>query len=334
MFSVGPYVFLSVLGALWTSEDGVEFANANEATTTFVMPDKNVTVTANYEAVSVVETFTVIYTDGVNRAEIFENLIFEDLLYGAATPEFDGVPVREGYRFNGWSPEVEAIVTGDVTYTATWTETGSGDNGGGSYTPTGPKVTVTDGENGDVTVSSDSAGEGSTVTIIVTPDEGYILGDLIVTDEEGNVIEVTDKGDGEHTFEMPASEVSVEVTFVKDDLSRFVDVPADSYYYDAVLWAVKQGITNGTDETHFAPDLSCTRAQAVTFLWRAAGCPEPVSREMPFTDVQEDSYYYDAVLWAVENGITNGTSATTFGPDAKCTRAQIVTFLYRALGGK
>ena len=131
---------------------------------------------------------------------------------------------------------------------------------------------------------------------------------------------------------MPASKVTVKATFMEDNsmLNFFVDVPADAYYYDAVLWAAENGITGGTDAVHFSPNATCTRAQAVTFLWRAAGCPAPESSTMPFTDVAEGSYYHDAVLWAVENGITKGTSDTTFTPNAKCTRAQIVTFLWRS----
>jgi len=112
---------------------------------------------------------------------------------------------------------------------------------------------------------------------------------------------------------------------------RFADVQDKSaYYYDSVYWAVENGITNGITATLFGPDGSCTRAQAVTFLWRAAGEPAPASTDMPFTDVPADAFYRTAVLWAVENGVTNGTSATTFSPDATCTRAQIVTFLWRS----
>ena len=131
---------------------------------------------------------------------------------------------------------------------------------------------------------------------------------------------------------MPASKVTVEATFAKIEVEpTFDDVAEDAYYFDAVEWAVEEGITSGTSATTFSPNATCTRAQAVTFLWRAAGSPEPKSTEMPFEDVAADAYYYDAVLWAVENGITAGTSATTFSPNNDCTRAQIVTFLYRAL---
>ena len=167
---------------------------------------------------------------------------------------------------------------------------------------------------------------------MVEPDKGYTLETLTVTDENGNALKLTDKGDGKYTFTMPDSEVTIKAVFMEDNsmLNFFVDVPADAYYYDAVLWAAKEGITGGTDAVHFSPNAPCTRAQAVTFLWRAAGSPAPKSHAMPFTDVAEGSYYHDAVLWAVENGITKGTSDTTFTPNAKCTRAQIVTFLWRS----
>ena len=193
-------------------------------------------------------------------------------------------------------------------------------------------ITVEEADNGNVTADRKSAAKGTTVTLTVEPDKGYTLETLTVTDRSGDKIELTNKGDGKYTFKMPASKVYVEATFMEDNsmLNFFVDVPADAYYYDAVLWAADKEITGGTDAVHFSPDATCTRAQAVTFLWRAAGSPAPKSSEMPFTDVAAGSYYETAVLWAVENGITKGTSDTTFTPNAKCTRAQIVTFLWRS----
>ena len=188
-------------------------------------------------------------------------------------------------------------------------------------------------DNGDVTSSQKTASEGTTVTLTVEPDKGYTLETITVTDKNGDEIELTNKGNGKYTFKMPASKVYVEATFMEDNsmLNFFVDVFPGDYYYDAVLWAAENGITGGVDDAHFAPNATCTRAQAVTFLWRAAGSPAPKSSETPFEDVAAGSYYYDAVLWAVTNGITDGTSATTFSPAANCTRAQIVTFLYRCL---
>ena len=189
---------------------------------------------------------------------------------------------------------------------------------------------LVDAKHGEVTASRKSASADTTVTLTVEADKGYELETLTVTDGRGKDVKVTEKGD-KYTFKMPASKVTVKATFMEDNtmLNYFVDVSADAYYYDAVLWAAEEDITGGTDAVHFSPNAACTRAQAVTFLWRAAGSPEPKSSVMPFEDVAMDAYYYDAVLWAVENGITAGTTATTFVPNATCTRAQIVTFLWR-----
>lgn len=187
-------------------------------------------------------------------------------------------------------------------------------------------------ENGSVTVDPERARSGSRVTVTVTPDSGYKLGELVVTDKDGKKLELTDKGNGQYTFTMPSGKVEVAAEFVKEvEVSPFADVATDAYYYDAVKWAVNKGITNGVSETLFGPDQACTRAQIVTFLWRAAGSPEPKSGSS-FADVAADAYYAKAVAWAVENGITKGTSETTFHPDETCTRAKGVTFLYRALG--
>lgn len=187
-------------------------------------------------------------------------------------------------------------------------------------------------ENGSVTVDPERARSGSRVTVTVTPDSGYKLGELVVTDKDGKKLELTDKGNGQYTFTMPSGKVEVAAEFVKEvEVSPFADVATDAYYYDAVKWVVNEGITNGVSETLFGPDQACTRAQIVTFLWRAAGSPEPKSGSN-FADVAADAYYAKAVAWAVENGITKGTSETTFHPDETCTRAQGVTFLYRALG--
>ena len=178
-----------------------------------------------------------------------------------------------------------------------------------------------------------SAKQGDTVTITVTPNDGYKLDKLTVTDAKGNTIAATKKSDGTYTFTMPSSKVSVKADFVKADTasdSRFTDVPSNAYYAGAVDWAVKQGITSGTSAATFSPDAGCTRAQMVTFLWRAAGSPKANGSANPFTDVKADAYYYDAVLWAVEQGITSGTTASTFAPDTTCTRAHAVTFLWRA----
>ena len=211
---------------------------------------------------------------------------------------------------------------------------GGSSSGGGGAGVTTYAITVQNSKNGGVTVSPKSASKGDTVTITTTPDKGYTLESLTVLDKDGKALALTDKGGGRYTFTMPAGKITVKAVFMDDNtmLNFFTDVHAEDYYYDAVLWAAQEGVTGGTSATTFNPDGSCTRAQAVTFLWRAAGSPEPKSAAMPFTDVPAGSYFEKAVLWAVENGITKGTSDTTFSPDASCTRAQIVTFLWRAGG--
>jgi hypothetical protein len=190
--------------------------------------------------------------------------------------------------------------------------------------------------NGSVSVSPKRAGLGDTVTITVQPYSGYQLEALTATDALGNPLPLADKGDGKYTFQMPGAKVSVKASFTPEQeipsQSPFSDVSTGAYYYDAVVWAVEQGITLGTGATTFSPDATVTRDQAVTFLWRAAGSPAPKGGALPFTDVPSGAYYYDAVAWAVEQGITLGTSATTFSPDATVTRDQTVTLLYRTAG--
>ena len=202
----------------------------------------------------------------------------------------------------------------------------------GSFFPSYPVTTPGKTENGTVTVSTKNATSGSTVTITVKPDDGFKLDELTVIDKNGNELKLTDKGNGKYTFTMPASKVEVNATFVKEvEISPFSDVSTSAYYYKAVKWAQKKGITGGIGNGLFGPNQPCTRAQIVTFLWRAAGSPEPKSMSS-FSDVSADSYYAKAVAWAVENGITTGTGDGKFSPDATCTRAQSVTFLFRAIG--
>ena len=205
-------------------------------------------------------------------------------------------------------------------------------SGGDSNAPTYAIEVDKDIRNGEVTANHRYAERGDTVTITVTPDKGYTLETLTVTDKNGKEVKLTEKN-GKYTFTMPASKVTVTATFMDDNtmLNFFVDVKASDYYYDAVLWAAQNGITSGTDAEHFSPNQPCTRAQIVTFLWRAAGSPEPKAMSS-FSDVSADSYYAKAVAWAVENGITTGTGDGKFSPDATCTRAQSVTFLFRAIG--
>mgnify|MGYP003288227313 CR=1 FL=1 len=199
--------------------------------------------------------------------------------------------------------------------------------GAPTYPATAPAV-----PNGTVAVSPANASKGANVTVTVKPNEGYELGSLAVKDASGDLLPLADLGNGKYSFVMPDGKVSVEAEFVKTAATSFADVPANAYFADAVKWAVDKGITNGLSDTMFGPYESCTRAQIVTFLWRAAGSPEPKTASS-FTDVPANAYYAKAVAWAVENGITNGMTATTFAPNATCTRGQSVTFLYRALKG-
>ena len=206
----------------------------------------------------------------------------------------------------------------------------SGGGGGGSSTPS-YSITVDKTENGTITVSPKSASKGDTVTITVKPDKGYELEMLKALDKDGDALKLTEKN-GKYTFKMPSGKVTVKGSFVEEaPVQIFKDVPVDAYYYEAVKWAAEKGITGGVGNGLFAPNQPCTRAQIVTFLWRAAGSPAPKNMSS-FTDVPADAFYAKAVAWAVENGITGGTGDGKFSPDATCTRAQSVTFLYRAAG--
>ncbi len=209
-------------------------------------------------------------------------------------------------------------------------------SGSSSSDPTYSVSTPSKTEHGTVTVSPKSASKGDRVTVTVKPDSGYVLETLTVTDKNGNELTLKDKGNGKYTFTMPAGKVEVKATFMEDNsmLNFFYDVPNNAYFYEAVKWAVENGITTGVGNDLFAPEQPCTRAQIVTFLWRAAGSPEPKGAASGMTDVVSGSYYEKAVAWAIENGITTGTTTTTFSPDATCTRAQAVTFLARALKAK
>ena len=249
---------------------------------------------------------------------------------------------NKGYHFKEWQ-----VISGDVMITNNQFTMPNDDVEIKAIfkknTPTGPigtgattyPITVKSAKNGDVTASHRSAAKGVTVTLTVDPDKGYVLDTLTVLDGKDKERKLTDKGDGKYSFIMPADKVTVEASFKEEfpDLPNpFSDLAPSDFCYDAVMWAVGRDITGGIGNDTFGPNLPCTRAQAVTFLWRAAGSPEPESRVMPFTDVPVGSYYYNAVLWAIENGITEGTSDTMFNPDATCSRAQIVTFLWRAGG--
>ena len=242
-------------------------------------------------------------------------------------------PTKSGYTFTGWSGTgldgennmtvtIPTGSTGNRTYTAHWRYNGSGH----SYSYYTIKATA--GAGGSISPSGNvSVREGRDRTFTITPDKGYAVSNVKIDGKSIGAVK-------SYTFENVSRTHTIEVIFMKANgnpqTGVFVDVPEGSYYEEAVDWAVENGITKGTDDTHFSPDGICTRAQAVTFLWRTAGSPKPEIRTMPFTDVPVGSYYYDAVLWAVENGITKGTSDTTFSPNMTCTRAQIVAFLWRS----
>ena len=301
----------------------------------------------NGQSIEVTPVKGVIYNGGVKEEDLvtltlkYNDGATADTTYNVASGTTITLPTpkRSGYTFNGWydgSTKVSSPyeVTKDVTLTASWSYNYSG--GSSSYDPTYSVSTPSKTENGSVTVSPKNASKGDTVTVTVKPDSGYVLETLTVTDKNGNELTLKDKGDGKYTFTMPAGKVEVKATFMEDNsmLNFFYDVPNNAYFYEAVKWAVKNGITTGVGNNLFAPEQPCTRAQIVTFLWRAAGSPEPKGAASGMTDVVSGSYYEKAVAWAIENGITTGTTTSMFSPDATCTRAQAVTFLARALKAK
>ena len=275
---------------------------------------KDMTLTARWTANQYTITFD---TDGGSAIEP----ITQD--YGTAITA-PAAPTKSGYTFAGWPPEIPATMPAEnLTVTAQWRYSGGGSSGYSYYT-----IKATAGTGGSISPSGNvSVREGRDQTFTITPDKGYAVANVKIDGKSIGAVK-------SYTFENVRRTHTIEVIFMKANgnpqTGVFVDVATGSYYEDAVDWAVENGITKGTDDTHFSPDGICTRAQAVTFLWRAAGSPEPKTNTMPFTDVNAGSYYYDAVLWAVENGITKGTSDTTFSPNMTCSRAQIVTFLWRS----
>ncbi len=254
-------------------------------------------------------------------------------------PELPTATRSGSYSFNGWYTEknggtkitMATVFDKDTTVYAHWTYTGFTGSGGGVTTY---PITVLNAKNGTVAASHKTAPKGATITLTVAPDKDFVMDGLAVVDGAGAAIKLTDMGNGKYTFIMPASKVTVEGSFKEefpDFPNPFSDIAPSDFCCDAVMWAVAKDITNGIGNYTFAPNQPCTRAQIVTFLWRAAGSPAPKSASN-FTDVPADAYYAKAVAWAVENGITGGTGDGKFSPDATCTRAQAVTFLYRASG--
>ena len=255
---------------------------------------------------------------------------------GKMLTEPSPAPTKAGYTFEGWYqryPGKWDFDTNKVSYTMTLTARWAENPPAPSYDDSEPTYSVSapTAENGKVTVSPRYAERGERVTVTLTPDEGFELESLTVTDSRGNELTLTDKGDGRYTFTMPARRVEVTASFVETvEVSPFADVAIDAYCYEAVRWAISKDITDGVGNDRFAPEQSCTRAQIVTFLWRAAGSPV-VNYAMDLSDVAEDVYYAEAVRWALSEGITTGAGESSFSPDATCTRAQAVTFLARAL---
>ena len=290
----------------------------------FTMPDGNVEVKAIFEKDAPTE-FTITFDGNGGTPSVDSMTTIDQKL--SSLPRASR---RGSYRFLGWYLADGAEITTDTVFSANtivyahWTYTGGGGSSGYSYYT----IKATAGTGGSISPSgSISVREGRDQTFTITPDKGYAVANVKIDGKSIGAVK-------SYTFENVSRTHTIEVVFMKANgnpqTGVFVDVATGSYYEDAVDWAVENGITQGTDDTHFAPDGICTRAQAVTFLWRAAGSPAPKTNTMPFTDVNAGSYYYDAVLWAVENGITKGTSDTTFSPNMICTRAQIVTFLWRS----
>ena len=309
--------------------------------------------------------------DLVEKNDVTDKITFDGgtLTYTGSGLRYEKATISEGYNgkftYTYWVPkggstgELDAnglpLAVGTYTVIATYEDddnygtarailevvAGSNNNnssssgGGGGGRTSYPVNAPSKSDNGTVTTSPKNATSGSTVTITVKPDEGYVLDTITVIDSKGNTVKLTDKGNGDYTFTMPAGQVDVKATFAKaaeEETSPFDDVTRDDYYYDAVKWAAAQGVTGGTGNGKFSPADACTRAQIVTFLWRTAGSPAPKGMSS-FTDVPADAYYAKAVAWAVENGITAGTAADKFSPDATCTRAHAVTFLFRMAKG-
>ena len=339
-----PTGFAAVNSKIYVQHKGYEYTatvDASGTTATFINPHGFSTFTVTPTASAVAEVDGTSYTDLQKAVDAVSNNGTVKLLNDTSASAVVSRAVKFTLDKNSKSftgaitagSGYELSVDGNVY---TFTVRSSSGSSGSSSDPTYSVSTPSKTENGSVTVSPKSASKGDTVTVTVKPDSGYVLETLTVTDKNGNELTLKDKGNGKYTFTMPAGKVEVKATFMEDNsmLNFFYDVPNNAYFYEAVKWAVKNGITTGVGNDLFAPEQPCTRAQIVTFLWRAAGSPEPKGAASGMTDVVSGSYYEKAVAWAIENGITTGTTTTTFSPDVTCTRAQAVTFLARALKAK
>ena len=318
------YYTVAVIGDRGTTDEqvtiepnnytGFTFNAAKSNTTGRIAGDWSLVLRLYYDRNSYTLTFD---TDGGSEAAPITQA------YGTAITA-PAAPTKPGYIFAGWDKDIPVTMPAEnMTITAKWSPV---------YLPTAPSygVSAPKAANGTVSVSPANAAKGATVTVTVTPDKGCTLETLTVTDKDGNALPLTDKGGGKYTFTMPGSAVTVTAAFMDDNamLNFFVDVPASAYYYDAVLWAAENGITGGTDAVHFSPDASCTRAQLVTFLYRAAGSPV-VNYAMDFSDVSGDDYYAEAVRWAASLGIVGGYGDGSFGSGDTVTREQVAVMLYR-----
>ena len=293
-----------------------------------IMPDKESMVGSS----TVTLTITKAPTDAVVSVTCDDSTVaVKDNGGGTYTVSLPNI--TKTYTFTASIEQSDTYTAASTSCTVSVTRKSSGSSSSSSGSSGSYAVSAPSTKNGDVTVSPKNASKGDRVTVTVTPDKGYELDKLTVKDASGNKLKLTDKGNGKYTFTMPGSKVTVSAEFVEEQAaSIFADVPADAYYAKAVEWAVKKGITNGKANGLFGSNDPCTRGQIVTFLWRAAGSPAPKGTAKVPADVLPGSYCYDAVAWALENGMTNGLADGTFGVNNTCTRGQSVTFLYRAMG--
>ena len=336
--AAGTRFFYVVVTNTNANATGEKTAEIRSNTVTLTVTEKAVTYTVSYDWGTEVPDGETLPTDSGAYQSVQDAEAAMDKTYTASSTSTAQKDGKDGtWIFSGWTASVEGTVvkfTGEWTFTETPVRPGRPSSSESSdrdhdYSVSAPGHIT----GGALSTTPSAAVKGSTVTITAKPDNGYRLDKLTVIDQSGNRLSLSDQGNGKYTFIMPAGKVSVEPVFAPIKAQpEFKDVEKDSYYHDAVHWALEKGITEGTSTDTFSPGASCTRAQMVTFLWRAAGSPGPKSAANPFKDINESDYYYSAILWAIENGITSGTGAGTFSPTATVTRGQTVTFLHRAAG--